>query len=456
MAFGAIFRWWGKSCHPRANEGIRAASLALCGACIVTMSGMVQAQSTPEPASGPTTTEKVAAVSGNPAAATFSTGTGWLGRTLGLRDEWGVRLGGVWLADTNIVVAGGVQKGGWTNNSALLVGLGVDAEKLVAWQGASFGVQFLQVNAGNTNGEAGSVQGYNGIVGPPPFNRTELYQAWYAQEMIKDVLTMRIGRSTPSADFNNVLRPVTFTDSNQNIPAVSGLLYATIFSNGSLLGALPGYYNSGNGVTVNFTPTKSFYLNLGVYDGNNALRVQTGLVPPQFNGYYFNIGEVGANWTIGEGHHPGQFGVGLWRQTGILLGPGVTEDGTGGVYLFGSQRLAHGVNDRVPSAAITAFYQFGINTSQTLPINQYYGAGMTGFGLVGGRDRDSMGFGAAFSRLNPHIFARASELMFQAYYQAHLYAATFLQPTVSFIPTPGAAPDLPPTVTTTLRLTVLF
>ncbi len=158
--------------------------------------------------------------------------------------------------------------------------------------------------AGNTNGEAGSVQGYNGIVGPPPFNRTELYQAWYAQEMIKDVLTMRIGRSTPSADFNNVLRPVTFTDSNQNIPAVSGLLYATIFSNGSLLGALPGYYNSGNGVTVNFTPTKSFYLNLGVYDGNNALRVQTGLVPPQFNGYYFNIGEVGANWTIGRRPSP--------------------------------------------------------------------------------------------------------------------------------------------------------
>jgi carbohydrate-selective porin OprB len=46
--------------------------------------------------------------------------------------------------------------------------------------------------------------------------------------------------------------------------------------------------------------------------------------------------------------------------------------------------------------------------------------------------------------------------MFQAYYQAHLYATTFLQPTVSFIPMPGAAANLPPTVTTTLRLTVLF
>ena len=46
--------------------------------------------------------------------------------------------------------------------------------------------------------------------------------------------------------------------------------------------------------------------------------------------------------------------------------------------------------------------------------------------------------------------------MFQAYYRAHVFAATFLQPTVSYIPTPGASPDLPGTLTMTMRLTVLF
>src|SRR5882724_998975 len=420
MAFGVFLRWQRKASRRRTI----AAALALCGACLVSVVDGAKAQSPPEPASGPAKTEKVVAVSGNPSATTFTTGTGWLGRQLGLRDEWGVTLGGVWLADTNLVAAGGVQKGGWTNNSALFVGLGIDADKLVGWQGASFGFQFLQLNAGNTNGEAGSVQGYNGIVGPPPFNRTELFQAWYAQEMIKDVLKIRIGRVNPGADFNNVLRPVTFTDSNQNIPSVSGLIYSTVFANGTLIGSLPGYYNSGNGVTVNFTPTKSFYLDLGVYDGNNARRIQTGMVPPSFNGYYFNIGEIGTNWTLGEGNHPGQFGIGLWHQTGILTAPGVTQDGAG--------------------------------NAQTPPINQYYGAGLTGFGLIGDRPLDSMGVGAALSRLNPVLFARPYELMFQAYYQAHLFAATFLQPTVSFIPTPGAAPDLPSTLTTTLRLTVLF
>lgn len=120
--------------------GIRAASIAaLCGTCLVAIAGTTAAQSPPGPVSISNTTEHIAAVSGNPAATTYSTGTGWLGRTLGLHDEWGITLGGLWLADTNLVAAGGAQPGGWTNNSALLIGLGIDAEKLVDWRGASFG-----------------------------------------------------------------------------------------------------------------------------------------------------------------------------------------------------------------------------------------------------------------------------------------------------------------------------
>ena len=292
-----------------------------------------------------------AAISGNPAATTFTTGTGLLGRTLGIKDEWGIKLGGLWLADTNLVAAGGAQPGGWTNNSALIVGLGIDANKLLDWRGAQFGFQFLQVNGANTNSQAGSVQGYNGIMGLAPYNRSELYQAWYLQEMVEDVLQMRIGRSVPTYDFNNVMRPLVFPDRARNIASVSGLLYTPIFINATMLGVLPGYYNPGDGVTVNFTPKTNLYLNLGVYDGNNARGVQSGLTPPQFNGYWFNIAEVGTNWLLGENKHPGQFAVGAWRQTGVLTGPGgVTQNDTGGLYLFGSQQIAFGLNKSVPDS----------------------------------------------------------------------------------------------------------
>ena len=400
----------------------------------------------------------VAAVTGNPAATTFTTGTGQLGHWLGLRDEWGIRLGGLWLADANLLASGGLHPGTWTFNSALFVSLGIDAEKMVDWRGASFGVQFLQLNGANTNGEAQTISGYNGIVGPTPWQRSELYQAWYEQVLLKDLLKVRIGRSTPTADFNNVLRPVTLSDINQNIPSVSGLLYSTVFVNGSLLGALPGYYNPGDGVTVNVTPTKNVYVNLGAYDGNLARGIQTGLIGPQLNGYYFLIGEMGFNWQLGEGKHPGQFGIGLWRETGELTAPhGISQDGTGGFYLFGSQRVAYGVNPQVATSSVSVFYQFGVNDSQTLPINQYYGAGVTGFGLIGNRERDSTGFGVGVSRTNPNLFVRPTEVILQAYYQAHLFAAVFLQPTVSYIPSPGAAvASAPGALTTSMRLTVLF
>src|SRR4051812_48960999 len=129
---------------------LRTARLVLlCWASLALFPGPAQAQSPPDPATPPSTPSaphKVAAVSGNPAATTYANGTGWLGRTLGLRDEWGIRLGGVWLADTNAVAAGGAKPDGWTNNSALFIGLQIDAEKLVGWRGGSFGFEFLQFN----------------------------------------------------------------------------------------------------------------------------------------------------------------------------------------------------------------------------------------------------------------------------------------------------------------------
>ena len=137
-------------------------------------------------------------------------------------------------------------------------------------------------------------------------------------------------------------------------------------------------------------------------------------------------------------------------------GGSISQDGTGGFYLFGSQRVAYRLNPSVTKSSISVFYQVGANNSQTMPMTQYYGAGITGFGLVGSRESDSMGVGVGLTKLNPNLCERQYELMFQAYYQAHLLSAIFLQPTVTYIPTPGASPDTPGALATTLRLTLLF
>jgi porin len=88
-------------------------------------------------------------------------GTGLAGGILHLPEETGLRHCGLWLADTNGLISGGAEPGKWSWNSALIVGANLDAKELIGWKGGSFGIQFLQFNGQNTNGQAGSVHGYN-------------------------------------------------------------------------------------------------------------------------------------------------------------------------------------------------------------------------------------------------------------------------------------------------------
>ena len=314
----------------------------------------------------------LATITGNPAAENQLPGTGLAGRLLHLPEDSGLRLGGLWLADTNGLLSGGAQPGKWSWNSALIIGANLDAEKLLHWKGASFGVQFLQFNGQDTNGQAGSVQGYNSLPGAPPLNRSELYQLWYRQTLFDDKIVFRIGKMVPTYDFNNVARPVPTQDEALEIPAVTGLLYTPVFVNPTLLGAIGGYYNSVCGLTLTVAPTKNSYLNYGFYDGNVARGVQTGLTGPHFNGYYFNILEAGVDW-VAAGRYPGQFGLGLWHQTGVLDGPhGVSENGAGGIYLFGGQRIwgrsaetpapdgKNALREGPQKASISTFVQFGL------------------------------------------------------------------------------------------------
>ena len=305
-------------------------------------------------------------ISANPGAVDQVTGTGQAGEWLGFKKDSGVFLGGVWAADTNYLISGGEQPGSWSWNSLLILNLDLDFEKLIGWKGGKFGIDFLRFDGEPTNERAGSVQGYNSLPGPPPLHRSELYELWWRQELFDRKLIVRVGKTVPTADFNNVLRPVPTQDQSLFIPSVSGLLFTPVFKNATLIGAMPGYYNSAFGVTTTFAPTNNFYLSYGVYDGNLATGSQTGTKGPEFNGYYFHIGEAGAAWEIGSDNLPGSFGIGLWNQTGHLRTGDVSESGAMGVYLFGSQRIwfRHPGKD---NSGISGFFQFGANDSETLP-----------------------------------------------------------------------------------------
>ncbi|MFZ4780146.1 MAG: carbohydrate porin, partial [Terrimicrobiaceae bacterium] len=162
-------------------------------------------------ASAETTAEQVfgpeLGISANPAAVNRMTGNGGFVRWLGLKKDSGVFLGGVWVGNSNSVISGGEEPGAWSWNSLLIVSMGLHLNELVGWKGGKLGIEFLQFNGEHTNREAGSVQGYNGTGGPEPYNRTELSQLWFRQELFEGKVIVRVGKMAPTVDFNNVQRP---------------------------------------------------------------------------------------------------------------------------------------------------------------------------------------------------------------------------------------------------------
>lgn len=81
---------------------------------------------------------------------------------------------------------------------------------------------------------------------------------------------------------------------------------------------------------------------------------------------------------------------------------------------------------------------------------------MTGFNLIRGRPADSIGGGLAWSWLNQNRGFRSDETLIQFYYQAQIVDSLYLQPVFTYVPNPGATPDLKPAAIVTVQTTVLF
>jgi porin len=407
------------------------------------------------------------ALSGNPAAVNVRTGLGLLSSLTGL-DKLGVFVGGLWVGNGDGILTGGTDPHSWNFNSLLVVDGQVDTSVALGLPGGTFGVSYLKFDGQPSNTAAGSVIGYDGLTQARPLQRNELYQLWWRQSLFDNKLIVRVGKLVPTYDFNNVIAPVPVQLESASIPAVTAMIYSPIFVNSTILGNLPGYYNSAYGITTTFAPTKRVYFSYGVYDGNLARGVQTGLnVTPDFSGYYFQIGQVGYDWLLGAEQMPGNVGIGGWGQTGMLsAGSGngiVSEDGIGGFYTFGAQRLwfRHPSKD---NSGISGYWQFGINNSRTMLADKYFGLGLTGFGLVPKRPADSIGTGLAWSWLNhppglnppPGPGRRSQEVMLAFYYQLHIISGIFFQPTLTYLPDPGVSTNTPGTAALTLQMTVLF
>ncbi|MGB6555695.1 MAG: carbohydrate porin [Candidatus Binataceae bacterium] len=413
-------------------------------------------ESAPSAAASAAIATPVPAISANPGAVNALPGTGWLGRLIGFSPQSGISIGGIWVGNANYLFTGGVQPRRWSFNSLTIGNLNVDAEKLFGLPGSSFDASVLQFDGEDDNLKAGTTPGYDGLVGPKPMDRTELYELWWRQRLFDDKLVIRVGKMVTTSDFNNVSRPIPVTDPSLQIPSVTGVIFTPIYKNPTMFGAAPGYYNSAYGLTANLAPSSNFYLIYGLYDGAGSRTIQTGLrEAPVFNGHYFTIAETGYAWLYGDKELPGIVAIGGWAKTGELYGGGTQQEGAQGVYAFGSQRLwRHHAG--IDNSGISGYFQLGFNDARTMIANRYFGLGFTAFSLILERPADSFGSGLAWTWLNRRYGFRSNEAILETYYQMHLISSSFLEPVLSYIPNPGQGRNIQGAVVMTAQLVVMF
>ena len=393
---------------------------------------------------------------GNPAATNIVVGSGWLGEYLGInRNGW--RFAGIQITDSNGQFTGGINPGSWPSDTLTIVDLTINTEKFVGWEGGLFGTDFLYYSGGPVNFDAGTVMGYNSLDAAPPNTRVELYELWYRQVMFNDKVVIRIGKSIPTYDFNNVERPVPFTSEANNIPGISSAILTPLYVSPTQLGIMPGYYDSATGVVAKYLPNENIYAEYGFFDGNLAAGRNTGLTGPLFNGYYLHLAEIGGSWTVGPEDKPGSIGFGYWRQTGRLTVPngGGTVQGADGIYFFASHRI-YNENPGVTNNGFTSYFQFAATNTPVVDTQRYFGCGITYFGPVPNRDVDSLGLSFAYGKMRSVPTLGPREMIYTAYYQYQIRENFFFQPNVTFIGQPAAQPGLSDVLAMTCRVILSF
>ncbi len=318
-------------------------------------------------------------VSGNPGASNVVVGTGWLGDYLGInRNGW--RFAGLNITDANGLSGGLVP--GWTGNTLSIVDISVDTEEAMGWENGLVGGELLYYAGGPTNYNAGTILNYESLdIGI--HHRAEIFALWYLHRFANDRLLIRIGKSIPTYDFNNVVAGASFGDSAYDIAAVSSLLFTPLYLSPTQYGVTPGYFNSATGVVTTLIPIEKTYIKYGLYDGNLAAGRQIGTEGPHFNGYNLHMVEAGCTWGHGKDQLVGKFGAGYWAQTGVLQAASGPVAGAQGIYLFGSQRLTY-EHPGVTNEGLSMYFQFAGTNSPFVDTHRYLGVGLTYIGLLPG------------------------------------------------------------------------
>lgn len=367
-------------------------------------------------------------------------------------------------------VQGGEKQGG-TYSGLLNLGLAVDLQKAVGWEGASFKNTWVWLYGNDVSQKfIGNAFTASSIAGYPAFR---CYELWFQQNIFQDAASLRGGMIPVDTEFMVSDTANLFVNSTFGTFA----LFSLNVPNGG-----PTYPSGTPGLRLALQPASWLTLRTAFTQGNPfEQQLNTHGFDWNFGkaGGLLNINEAAATWNKDAGARglPGTAKLGFWFLTGE--GP----QGAGGEsFSYGSPTAVsyssgfYGILDQqiykpVPKSidhgsgknpvsqgkdsliacdcsgkGLSAFTRMGFDPQQVCVSSFYTDAGFVYTGLIPTRDADKLGISFALADVSSFLQNKANqqgisgasfEAVSELTYSMRLAPAIAIQPDLQYIMHPG-------------------
>ena len=406
-----------------------------------------------------------------------------LGDGFGYR-KWASDQGIVLTAQSTSDLFGNTTGGagtGTTYSGLLNLGLAIDLQKAVGWEGASFKCTWLWLYGTDVSSKyVGNALTVSGVAGNPAFR---CYELWFQQNFLNDAISLRGGMLGVDTEFMVSDTANLFINSTFGPPA----LFTLNMPNGG-----PTYPMATPGVRLAVQPTSWLTIRSVIAQANpfsqqqNARGFNWNLGP---NGGLLSLSEVAASWNQSSSATalPGTAKAGFWVQTGMdqetsqePSGDDVFNFGSPEARAYGSgfygiiDQQLYNVSEEVISTqgggsgknplpveenpqpvsssstftgkGLSSFARIGFSPEPGSQVGFYSDAGLVYTGLIPTRDADKLGVAFGYAQMGSQYASLGSssgvpgvgyEAVAELSYAMQFSPAISIQPDLQYILHPG-------------------
>lgn len=302
-----------------------------------------------------------------------------------------------------------------------------DMQKLVGWTGAQVQIYGLYNNGNSISELAGDAQAVSNIEAGTQALR--LYEAWIEQK-IGNRLSVKGGLYDLNSEFDTLDAAGLFVSSPHGIGtdfAQSGQNGPSIFPSTSLA------------ARIQWLPSEGWAVRVAVLDGVPG-------DPAHPRRTTIKLGDDDGALLVGELQAPlgrGKLLLGRWQYTAHFDRNDGTGAGTGnsGFYIRGEFPLIERVGRKVDT-----FFRLGKAAGRYNMFDEFASGGLKFSGWVPGRDEDEFGVAFAASLTSDShrtaTGAGTSEIAIEATYRAPVAPRLVLQPSIHYVVSPSADPEI--------------